>query len=87
MKDNKKYIMVTEKGVGAQNMQRSEILAWLLYAFLSVWEEDNYEIDKVDVSCKILDLLNDIGQPEADEYDVHSIFDILFDNDDDEGNG
>ena len=83
----KKFVFVTENGVAAQNMSRNEIVAWLLYAFLSIFEEANFEINKMKASEKIMDMLYAMQPDEPDELDGQmSFFDFLF-GDDEEENG
>ena len=75
-----KSIMVTERGIAAQGMDRTEVMSMLLYAYLSIWAEENENIDIVDAAMRIIDMLSDMGEEP-------SIFDMLFGDDDEEGNG
>ena len=84
-KEKKQYLIVSEKGViGSGIKNPDDVLAMLLFGYLSVWNEDKFKIDIFEAGKKIVDLMMSLGQD--DEPDLEDLLEMLFeeDNEDDD---
>jgi len=78
---DKKFVMVTDRGLASRGYEPAEAMQVLLYAFLNVWSDKMFEVDCVKAAERIIDVLFDM-QPDDDE----DLLDMLF-GEDDESNG
>lgn len=75
------FVLVTQNGIASKNMNRSSIMALLLYAYLEMWNEMScYPVDIVDAATKVIELLAEMGDDEGDVFE-------MFLGNDEEGNG
>lgn len=84
-KEKKQYLIVSEKGViGSGIKNPDDVLAMLLFGYLSVWNEDKFKIDICEAGKKIVDLMMSLEQD--DEPDLEDLLEMLFeeDNEDDD---
>ena len=84
-KQKKQYLIVSEKGViGSGIKNPDDVLAMLLFGYLSVWNEDKFKIDIFEAGKKIVDLMMSLEQD--DEPDLEDLLEMLFeeDNEDDD---
>ena len=84
-KEKKQYLIVSEKGViGSGIKNPDDVLAMLLFGYLSVWNEDKFKIDIFEAGKKIVDLMMSLEQD--DEPDLEDLLEMLFeeDNEDDD---
>lgn len=81
-KEKKQYLIVSEKGViGSGIKNPDDVLAMLLFGYLSVWNEDKFKIDIFEAGKKIVDLMMNLGQD--DEPDLEDLLEMLFEEEDD----
>jgi len=84
MKD-KKFILITDKGlVGNGKLDTNEVLAKLLYAYLSVWNDEMYEIDINEAGAKIVDLMESVRKGDRD---LDDLLEYLLSDDDGDDDG
>ena len=81
---DKKFILITERGLMSFQMDYEETMAVLLTEFLELWNDQCDNIDVGEAGEKILNLLAGMNRQE-DEEDLDKIIRELFgeDNDDD----
>ena len=82
---DKEFILLTEKGILSKGIDKSEIPAWLLFAFLDYWSTKEFNIDINDASEKIIDMLYKMKKTK-EEDGVKSFYNALMTmfNDEDE---
>lgn len=83
---DKEFILLTEKGILSKGIDKSEIPAWLLFAFLDYWSTKEFNIDIDDASEKIIDMLYKMKKMK-EEDGVKSFYNALmtmFDDEDEE---
>ena len=82
---DKKFVLVTEKGIASFQLDPEEAMGLLLGSFLEMWDEQCNSIDIVCAGDRIMDLLANMDPDEKDEDDeVEDVIRGLFDE---EGNG
>ena len=84
--ESKKFIMITDKGVAAKGYERTELVPTVLYAFLNLWNDCDFEVDITEAAKRIINLLFDM-KIEDQEDSLYDLLGELFDDDDEEGNG
>lgn len=82
---DKEFILLTKKGILSKGIDKSEIPAWLLFAFLDYWNTKEFNIDIDDASEKIIDMLYKMKKTK-EEDGVKSFYNALMTmfNDEDE---
>ena len=83
---DKEFILLTEKGILSKGIDKSDIPAWLLFAFLNYWSTKEFYIDIDDATEKIIDMLYKMKKTK-EEDGVKSFYNALmtmFDDEDEE---
>ena len=83
---DKEFILLTEKGILSKGIDKSDIPAWLLFAFLDYWSTKEFYIDIDDATEKIIDMLYKMKKTK-EEDGVKSFCNALmtmFDDEDEE---
>lgn len=71
-------ILITDEKIITKIMDPNEVMAKLLYAFLSVWNDEKCSIDILDVAEHIVDLLSGISS----ESSLFDMLERIFSGDD-----
>ena len=77
----KQYLIVSNDAViGTGNKDPDDVLARLLYAYLSVWDKEKFNIDMNKAGDRIIDMMEDFRQDDSD-IDLNDLLEILFGED------
>ena len=77
----KQYLIVSNVAViETGNKDPDDVLARLLYAYLSVWDKEKFNIDMNKAGDRIIDMMEDFRQDDSD-IDLNDLLEILFGED------
>ena len=77
----KQYLIISNDAViGTGNKDPDDVLARLLYAYLSVWDKEKFNIDMNKAGDRIIDMMEDFRHDDSD-IDLNDLLEILFGED------
>ena len=77
----KQYLIISNDAViETGNKDPDDVLARLLYAYLSVWDKEKFNIDMNKAGDRIIDMMEDFRQDDSD-IDLNDLLEILFGED------
>ena len=91
MKENKyeNMVLITEKGVISGSKNPADVLARILFAYLSIWNDEIFEIDMEKAADKIVGAMKSLRKNKDGELEgqmsFEDILDMLFAGDDEDG--
>ena len=79
---DKKFVIITENGVLAAKMDPAEIMSYLLFAYLDMWNEHCNKIDMMKAVDQVMELLSQMDSEEKEDIDnIGEILRYLFGDD------
>ncbi len=84
--NDKTFIMITPHGIVANGFDKTEVMSMLMYAFVDLWDEHVFHVDKKEVSMHLLDSMDKFRKTndEDDDTDILDMLHSILDDDDDE---